>query len=286
MGKQVQGTLFVAALLTSATALGQCPDSISVDTLFHTDFEVDGGGFTESGAGDWEYGDVPVVITGGNCGSSFTSPGGAHSGTKGWGTVLDGCYNNLGAFSGVGLTVDLGDPTYAGAWLSFAQWFEVFVNFDYLQITANGTEVYRNDTAEHSNGWQLAQVDLADFLGQSSVNLVFDLWSSTVVNRAGWYLDDVTVTVCVDPTLGLASDQGRLFRAWPVPATAQLNVEPGAAFGAVHTWALYDATGRLLAQGRPGTVGRFVIDVSAHTGVAVLELQGAQGTQRQRVVLH
>lgn len=274
------------ALSYSVGVTAQCPDGITADTLFHSDFETGNGGFSESGGGDWDYGVIPVVITGGNCGSSFTSPGGAYSGTMGWGTVLDDCYNNLGAFSGTGLTVDLSDPVHTSAQLAFAQWYNVFVNFDYLRIIANGTEIYRNDTAQDSNGWLITSVDLTPFLGQASVGIVFDLWASTVVNRAGWYIDDVLVTACAGAPVGVPGAQGAAFIAWPVPATGQLHVEPSTSMGTVKGWALYDATGRVLAHGGSMVAGRFTIDVSGYGGLAILELRTTQGTHRRQVVLN
>ncbi|MBP8823650.1 MAG: hypothetical protein KBH07_08405 [Flavobacteriales bacterium] len=278
--------MWAALLFLTNMAWAQCPDGITTVSLYSTDLETDDGSLTESGGGDWEYGDIPVVITGGNCGSSFASPGGAHSGTKGWGTVLDGCYNNLGAFSSLALTVDLSDPDYVSAELSFAHWFEVFVNFDYIKVTANGIDIYRNDTTEDSNGWLETHVDLLTFLGEPTVEIVFNLWASTVVNRAGWYLDDVAVTACLSGTTGIRQDPGQPFRAWPVPASGLLNVQTASHSGPVMEWALYDATGRVLAQGGGVDANLFQVDVSGNSGLAILELRTAQGILRRQVVLN
>lgn len=279
-------TVALAGLLGS-TVMAQCPGSFPV-TLYSTDFETDNGGFTAIGAGDWEYGVIPVSIAGTNCESAnIYSPGGANSGTKGWGTLLNDCYNNQSpsGFNTMELMMDLSDPALVSAELNFAHWFEVFVSFDYLVITANGTEVYRNDTTERSTAWSEATVDLTPFLGQASVALDFKLWATTVVNRAGWYIDDVSVTACssVPQTIGEGSTPG--FRAWPVPASDLLQVEPSTAMGSVHAWTLYDPTGRMLAQGVPPGNGRFNIDVSAFHGLGVLELRTANGAHRQQVMM-
>lgn len=275
----------VPAIAWAMNTQAQCPGSFAA-TLYSTDFEANDGGFVESGGGDWEYGSIPVVITGANCGGTFTSPEGAHSGTKGWGTVLDGCYNNLGAFSGTGFTVDLSDPSLISAQLNFANWFGVFVNFDYLRITANGTEVYRNDNTENSGGWFVQSVDLTPFIGQASLNIVFDLWASTVVNRTGWYIDDVSVDVCASQPLGVAAIGRPGARVWPVPASDVLNIKPSTAGGKVEEWSLFDASGRKLSGGMVANTGEFAIDVSAFQGVCVLDLRTATGHQRQQVVLH
>lgn len=274
------------ACSTSALLMAQCPDGLVVDTLFHADFESNDGGFVEGGGNDWEYGDIPVVITGGNCGSSFASPGGAHSGTKGWGTVLDGCYNNLGTASSITLNVDLSDPSLVSAKLDFAHWYNVFVNFDYLTIMANGLQIFRNDSAENSNGWVNTSVELLTFMGQPSVDIVFNLYASTVVNRAGWYIDDVLVTACRTDNTGIGETGSGGIRVWPVPAASLLQVEPPADMGPEVEWVIYDATGRTVAHGNNATGGRFSIDVSSFTGMAVLELRSAERTLRKPVVVH
>ncbi len=280
--------LLLATIALSCTGFSnlqaQCPGSFAA-TLYATDFEANDGGFVESGGGDWEYGVIPVLITGTNCGSTPTSPGGAHSGTKGWGTILDGCYNNLGAFSGTGISIDLSDPALISAKLNFAQWFGVFVNFDYLRITANGTQIYRNDTLENSGTWLEQTVDLSPYIGQASVNIVFDLWATTVVNRSGWYIDDVSITACASQPLGVATTLRQGFMAWPVPATDQLTIQPSAAMGAVLEWTLFDATGRQMATGTPVSTGPFQIDVSRFNGMNLLDLRTANGHYRQQVVV-
>ena len=277
-------TTIVAGSL-ALSSMAQCPGG-TVVTVFSSDFETSNGGFVESGGGDWEYGTIPVTITGANCESAtINSPGGAHSGTKGWGTLLDDCYQNLGAFSGVGFTVNLSDPNFTSAKMEFAHWFNVFTNFDYLRITVNGTQVYKNDTTELSTGWLMQTVDLTPYLGQANVSIVFDLWATTVVNRTGWYLDDVVVTACSSIIDGIAESGNAGFRAWPIPASDVLQVEPSSAMGMVKAWTLYDATGRVMAQGVPVGNDRFSIDVSAFKGLGVLELRTANGAHRQQVVM-
>ncbi len=268
-------------------AMAQCPGA-NVVTVFSSDFEADNGGLVPVASGDWEYGDIPVIIAGTNCdNATFASPGGAHSGTKGWATMLNDCYRNQtpSGFNTLNLNVDLSTTGFLSAKLNFAHWFAVFTSFDYLVITANGTEIYRNDTLENSNTWRETSVNLNPFLGQSSVTLSFKLWATTVVNRAGWYIDDVSVTACSSIAQSIADGGSTGFRAWPVPATDKLQIEPSTAMGAVQAWTLYDATGRVLAQGIRAGADRFSIDVSAFQGMGVVELRTAKGTYRQQVVM-
>lgn len=282
MNKALHGILALLAATYGSFGMAQCPPGTSQVTVFSTDFEHDDGGFVESGGGDWEYGVIPVAITGTNCGGVFQSPGGAHSGTKGWGTVLDDCYQNLGAFSGTGFTVDLSNPGYTGATLEFAHWYNVFTNFDYIRVTANGTVIFLNNSQENSSVWITTSVDLGSFLGQSSVSIVFELYATTVVNRAGWYIDDVSVTACTSGTAGIVGEAVPTFQAWPVPASEVLHVEPS---GKVMHWVLYDGLGRVLTQGGRGVGGRFDVDVTGFHGVGVLELKMEDGTVRQRVIM-
>lgn len=282
MKKALHGIMALVAITYGTVGMAQCPAGSSEVTVFSTDFESNDGGFVQSGGGDWEYGTIPVTFSAAGCESLFANTVGAHSGTKGWGTILDGCYNNLGAFSSIAFTVDLSDPAYTSARLGFAQWFNVFVSFDYTRITANGTQVYLNNSTQDSNGWMLTDVDLTPFIGLSAVSISFDFWASTVVNRTGWYLDDVGVYACIGGTQAIAEGGAAAFQAWPVPAREVLHVEPGRI---VTGWVLYDATGRVLAQGERGNADVFSIDVASFHGLGVLELNTADGLLRQRVVM-
>lgn len=278
----------VVAGTISLAGMAQCAPGTTAVTVYFSDFEADDGGLVADPLTDWEHGEIPVVITGSNCDSSPESPGGAYSGTNGWATNLDDCYMNQqpSAFNTVDLVVDLSDPDFVSAELSMSHWFEVFTNFDYLVITANGAEIYRNDTTENSNGWLTLRTSLTPFLGQASVTLSFKLWATTVVNRAGWYIDDVRVTACVtDGTIGIAEVDGAGFRVWPVPATEVLHVEPSTAMGAVLEWTLYDVTGRQLASGSPVSSAPFSLDVARFKGVNVLDLRTANGHYHKRLLV-
>lgn len=272
------------AAVPSAPALAQCPGLATV-TVYSSDFETDDGGLVPSAGGDWEYGVIPVVMDSSECEYWHESPGGAHSGTHGWGTVLDNCHHNLGANSTLTLTVDLSDPSYQSAKLKFAQWYEVFVEFDYVHVAVNGNDAYMNDEIEYSGGWLEQEVDLSSHLGDPSVEIGFQLYASAVVALAGWYIDDVQVTACSGSTIGIAESGASSFSLWPVPASDVLNVHADALAGGVSTWTMYDASGRAVMQGNARMQDRFTIDVEGLHGVYVLELQGAKGISRQRVVV-
>ena len=65
--------------------------------VYFEDFEGGDGGWVPSGPTNWQYGPV-VTSTFKNCGFTalpYPEPTSTFSGTKGWGTILDGCYNNF-----------------------------------------------------------------------------------------------------------------------------------------------------------------------------------------------
>lgn len=274
----------LAALLSFGGLHAQCPDSTVI--VYFSNFEMGTGGLVEGGFGDWEYGSIPTMLLDSNCTSTFNNPIGAHSGNNGWGTVLRDCYENSGDTSWVELTVDLSDPAFTSAELDYWSWYEVFTNFDYIFIKVNGQQLYLNNSMAFSQVWLQQTLDLTSFLGQSTVVIRFNLFATTVVNKAGWYLDDVTVRACRSgistavPETGTAS-----FRVWPNPATGVVHVRPADPDG-VGEWSLYDATGRVVRQGSAnGVQGTFTLPVHGLSGMHLLEWRNARGVQRERILL-
>lgn len=203
----------ILILLTRPVA-AQCPGGTEV-TLYTSDFEANDGGLVVGGGMDWQWGTVQTLLLDtADCSGLFEHPPGANSGTKAWGNDLDGCYSPLGLESTLTLTVDLSPPAYASAELDWHQWFNVFVDFDYMTIYANGTPIYSNDTTQDSFTWQARSVDLSPFLGDASVDISFALFATTVVNLAGWYVDDLSVTACVVNPSGIGNASGVSAALW------------------------------------------------------------------------
>lgn len=282
MKKGLHGLLALAACTFGLVVMAQCPVGTTQVTIYSSDFEADDGGLVRSTGGDWEYGVIPVIMDSSACEYWHESPGGAHSGIRGWGTVLNNCHHNLGASSTLTLTVDLSNPSYQGATLEFAHWYEVFVSFDYVYVTVNGSNAYMNNSQEYSGGWVMQEVDLTSYLGQASVQIGFSMYASTVVALAGWYIDDVSVTACTSVIQGITENGTEAFKAWPVPARDVLHVEPA---GPVTGWVLYDATGRVLKQAEQDLFGYFDIDLPSFQGMGVLELRMKDGIHRQRIIM-
>ncbi len=176
--------------------------------LHFWNFEADNGGF--AGSLDWEWG--AYTWTGGTCDSANYPPPAAHSGVGMWGTVLNSCYNNLGNNTGYSTCVN-GNPTddsiltftvdltgiTAPVELSWWEWYDLFMDWDWAQVYANGDVVF-----QHCGGgfvapteWARQAVDLTPYAG-GPVTIEFHMMASTVVNHAGWYIDDVMVRATLD----------------------------------------------------------------------------------------
>ncbi len=161
------------------------------------DFEANNGGFV--GANDWEWG---VYSWAGTCETSYPPPS-AHSGAHMWGTVLNGCYNNLGATSVLSFSADLTGLT--SSMLQWWDWYDVFETFDHSEVYVNGAQVYdRATTYVIPTAWEQHSVDLTPYVG-GVVTIEFRMYATAVVERAGWYIDDVLVGEpgCTFPTGGL-----------------------------------------------------------------------------------
>jgi hypothetical protein len=165
-----------------------------VVTLFDTDFEASDGGFTASAGWAWGSDSVP----------------GAASGTKVWGTALNGNYAD-----GVQWTLESGSlvvPAGANAELRFSQWYAIESGYDggNIKVSADGGAFIRVTPAPDYNdqtitafgdtpgftgsaGWHEVVVDLSPYSGQSVV-IRWTLGTDSTLNERGWYLDDVMVT--------------------------------------------------------------------------------------------
>jgi len=153
------------------------------------------------GYGEWEWGAVVPGVQDG-CGGTYDEPVAAWSGTNVWGTDLNGCYDNSDADSTLTQTFDLSGLA-APIEFSFYSWYNVFETFDWAQVLVNGTEVWRSaDSSTYD--WDVTVIDLSAYAGNASVQIQFLLHATTVVNRMGWYVDDLEILYCEIP-VGLQS---------------------------------------------------------------------------------
>ena len=127
-----------------------------------------------------------------------------------WGTVLNNCYNNLGNNAGYAtctnsnpaddsiLTLSVDLTGLPDATLSWWEWYDLFSNWDWAEVYANGTRVFPHCESSYTapTAWVQQTVNLTPFVG-GVVTIEFHMMASTVVNYSGWYLDDVSVTTTV-----------------------------------------------------------------------------------------
>lgn len=169
-----------ACVLTAAAGLSHAQ-------VYFNDFESDGGGFV--GTGDWERG-IPVGADGTVLGGfGGPEPVGGFSGDYVWGTVIGGLHS-ASSVSSLVLSVDA--TGFTGLSLNFQEWLESGGNtFDMAQIVAGGTVLNLRDGGP-TNGWRDVTLDLSAY-DNSVFDLEFRFTTTTVVERVGWYIDDVAI---------------------------------------------------------------------------------------------
>jgi hypothetical protein len=170
------------------------------------DFETSNGGLAAKG--DWEWGQINWQ--GGTCGvPPANNQGHVPTQTGMWGTVLNNCYTNAGSNQGgcsTGstdksddsiLTFNLAIPaSWTTAKLEYWEHADVFINFDWAEVWVDG----KLDTATQicSGGssaqkWEKKSIDLSAYVGKT-VNIAFHMMASSVVEDAGWYIDEISVS--------------------------------------------------------------------------------------------
>lgn len=175
----------------------QCPAGTNPAAFYFNDFETDDGGWTGGGDAPWEWGTVTTGVFE-NCDTvPEDEPAGAFSGTDVWATNLDGCYTNSGTESLLSQTFDFSGLS-APIELSWWNWYEVFVSFDMAEVIVNGgTPLFEVTTTAPTGTYIQESVNLDGFAGNPSVTIDFRLFATTVVNRSGWYIDDVMIETCL-----------------------------------------------------------------------------------------
>jgi hypothetical protein len=161
------------------------------------DFENDDGDWEATATwdpiGDWEYTDsydiadwAPIYT-----GTNVNPPQQAYSGTGLWGTVITTNHANSGGFNYLTKTFDLSG--FSNTQMNFWSWENLFGNFDYAQISVNGTVVWGPSWDYQGTVWQERIIDLSDFDGMSDVEIRLEMYATTTVNYAGWYVDDIYI---------------------------------------------------------------------------------------------
>lgn len=170
--------------------------------IYFSDFDSDNGGLAPTL--DWEWGTAYSWV-GGAC-DGGTPPATPYSGVGMWGTILNDCHNNLSNNTGydtcvngntaddsiLTLTVDL--TGYTDAQLSWWEWPDIFLNWDWGEVYVNGTVVFQHCGTGYvaPGAWVQQVVDLTAYVG-APVTIEFHMMSSGVVAYSGWYIDDFEV---------------------------------------------------------------------------------------------
>jgi PKD repeat protein len=184
---------------------GGTPDAI----LYFWDFEGTDGGF--AGTLDWEWG---TYAWAGTC-ATYYEPPAAYSGTDMWGTVLNECYNNLGNNSGfdtcindnpaddsiLSFTIDLTGVTEPVE-MSWWEWYDLYMNWDWGEVYANGNVIFQHCGTGYiiPTAWEEQVADLTPYIG-GLVDIEFHMMASAVVERAGWWIDDLMIYTVSSPEI-------------------------------------------------------------------------------------
>ena len=175
-----------------------CPAGTVTTTLYFNDFETDDGGWVESGFGEWERGSIITGVYELCDSPPRPEPNGPISGANVFATNLDGCYQNSGASSFLAQTFDL-SAIPAPIQLSWWNWHEVFGTFDVIRVNVNDTALWEDTSSTATPDWLEEFIDLSAYAGNAAVEIEYELDVTTVVNRSGWYLDDLAITYCATP---------------------------------------------------------------------------------------
>lgn len=162
------------------------------------DFEEDNGGWVASSnwsnpLGDWEWTNTYNVANWAPTytGTTVVPPSLAFSGTGLWGTKINTNYSNSGGFNYLTQTFDL--TGFVAPKLSFRSWENTFGNFDYCQVRVNGTLIWGPSWDYSATMWRERIIDLSAYTGMTNVTVQFEMFATTSVNYAGWYIDDIYI---------------------------------------------------------------------------------------------
>jgi len=191
----VTATLNAAETIVNLT--WRAPGQPGSGMFFDFEANVDGGWEPSSTwtdpLGDWEY-TADYDVTEWNpvyTGTNVVPPPTAYSGTGMWGTKINTNHTNSGGFNY--LTKTFNFSGLSNAHMRFYSWENLFGNFDYAQVSVNGTVVWGPSWDYTGTVWQERVIDLSAFDGMPEVQIRFEMWATTTVNYAGWYIDDVEI---------------------------------------------------------------------------------------------
>ena len=195
--------------------------------VFFENFDTTNGGFVASGTNSsWAWG-VP---------SSSPGPGSAYSHPNVWATNLNGNYNNSENSFITSPTIDLSGHAGKSPILSFMHWYNSESNtFDYPLVEASkdgGTTwvVLGSKFGTLISPWTSKSFVLDPSFAVSNFQFRFHFISDSSINYAGWYIDDVKVSVSEPYTVAVpcGSNSGGLVTGYVFDANFPTNKLIGA----------------------------------------------------------
>lgn len=179
------------ALTTPCTAPGYSGANFSIQ------FEDNNGGFVASGTTSWAWG-IPT-----------SGPGGAHSGSKLWGTNLAGNYSNNEDGYLTSSNIDLSNNVGASTTLSWWHWKQQ-VGGDHTSVDVSKDGGTSWTTVYAMDGWTASWLQQSITLGPEysvkNFRIRFHFTSDSSSTYPGWYIDDITLksaTSCQPASGGL-----------------------------------------------------------------------------------
>ena len=145
--------------------------------------------------------------------------------------------NNMNAWMIYG-PFDLSDATQAK--LEFYYWNNTESGYDYFKwlASSNGRNFQGDQTSGNSGGWRSQTLDLASYVGDSSVWVAFLFESDGSVTKEGAYVDDITLQKSVTPTDDPYEENDTLSRAYDLRSSEGrwLSSINGKGIQADHDW--------------------------------------------------
>jgi len=180
----------LALALVAVAGIGLTAPLRAIDLPFTEDFELSDGGFTTSSSGGWKWG-APVSPEG---------PGAARSGTRVWGTNLEGSY-------APNLNATLVSPSYdlsaAAGQHILVHWWQFLVTergFDFgeVQVSKNGGGTWETVLGPRHGvvdpEWTERSVLLDPSYATSAFRIRFRLTTDHVVSEGGFFVDDLRIS--------------------------------------------------------------------------------------------
>jgi subtilisin family serine protease/bacillopeptidase F (M6 metalloprotease family) len=189
---------------------------------YQTDFELDNGGFEVVGTTSWEWGEVR------------SGPESAHSGQKAFGTNLAGNYGN--DEDGYIMSPAI-DTSGGGAGVTVSFWHylrsEGCCDHAYVDVSKDGGNTWVTAwgpvSGEIATTWTYMEVRVGPEFAVPNFKVRFRFKSDYSENYAGWYVDDVRITLenCVLQSAGLVAGYVKDGQTQKGVADAKISLDSG-----------------------------------------------------------